>query len=391
MADGKIAELPTGEGKTLAAVFTASLFALRRPARPRPDLQRLPGPPRRGLDGAGLPASRPFRRRRPGGHGQAGEEGGLCLRCHLRHGQGGRLRLPARPPGLRARRARPPPLRRRPRRRGRLHPHRRGPHPARHLRDRRRRPASTSPGWPPSSRGLERGRDYETDAENANVFPTDAGIRRIESLLGCGNLFAPENETLLAAVHCALHAQVLLERDVDYIVRDGRIEIVDEFTGRVMDKRHWPDGLQAAVEAKEGVRRGAEGRILGSITLQHFFRLYPTLCGMTATAAPSAARAQGILRPRRRRRPAPPAVRPAGPSRRRLHPQGRQARRPSSGRSPRVHAAGRPVLVGTASVRESEELAAALAAGRRRRARSSTPRTTSSKRRSSPGPARPAR
>jgi preprotein translocase subunit SecA len=208
---------------------------------------------------------------------------------------------------------------------------------------------------------LERGRDYETDAENANVFPTDAGIRRIEALLGSGNLFAPENEALLAAAHCALHARVLLERDVDYIVRDGRIEIVDEFTGRVMDKRHWPDGLQAAVEAKEGVRRGSEGRILGSITLQHFFRLYPALCGMTATAAPSARELKEfyglgvvVVPPHR------PCVRRDQPDVVFTHkgPKAAALVREIAG----VHASDRPVLVGTASVRESEELAAALAA-----------------------------
>jgi preprotein translocase subunit SecA len=208
--------------------------------------------------------------------------------------------------------------------------------------------------------GLEPGRDYETDAENANVFPTDAGIRRIESVLGCGNLFAPENEALLGAVHCALHARVLLERDVDYIVRDGRIEIVDEFTGRVMDKRHWPDGLQAAVEAKEGVSRGSEGRILGSLTLQHFFRLYPTLCGMTATAVPSARELKEfyglgvvVVPPHR------PCVRQDLADVVFTHKEAKVAALVRE--IAEVHASGRPVLVGTASVRESEELAGALA------------------------------
>jgi preprotein translocase subunit SecA len=209
-------------------------------------------------------------------------------------------------------------------------------------------------------RELVPGRDYETDDRSANVFPTDAGIRAIESRLGCGNLFEPRNEILLAAVHCALHARALLARDVDYIVRDGRVEIVDEFTGRVMDKRHWPDGLQAAVEAKEGVGRGAEGRVLGSITLQHFFRLYPTLCGMTATAAPSARELKEfyglgvfVVPPHR------PCVRRDLPDLVFTHKEAKTAALVREIASAR--ACGRPVLVGTASVRESEELAAALA------------------------------
>lgn len=208
-------------------------------------------------------------------------------------------------------------------------------------------------------RGLERGKDYATDAENANVFPTDAGILKLESALACGNLFAPENETLLAAVHCALHAETLLERDVDYIVRDGRIEIVDEFTGRVMDKRHWPDGLQAAVEAKENVRRGSEGRILGSLTLQHFFGLYPALCGMTATARTSSLELKEfyglgvVVVP-----PHKPCVRRDLPDVVFTHKEAKLAAlvREIAG----VGATERPVLVGTASVRESEELAVAL-------------------------------
>ena len=77
--------------------------------------------------------------------------------------------------------------------------------------------------------------------------------QRVERALGVGSLYADGRSELLAEVNCALHAQVLLRRDVDYIVRDGRIAIVDEFTGRVMPDRHWPDGLQAALEVKEGL------------------------------------------------------------------------------------------------------------------------------------------
>ena len=86
------------------------------------------------------------------------------------------------------------------------------------------------------------------------------------------------------------------------------MELVDEMTGRVAENRQWPDGLQAAVEAKEGVSLGADGRILGSITIQHFLRLYPRLAGMTATARSSAARAAGDLRARGGEHPAAPRL-----------------------------------------------------------------------------------
>jgi preprotein translocase subunit SecA len=203
------------------------------------------------------------------------------------------------------------------------------------------------------------GLDYQTDEEKRNVFPTDAGLEKLEQSLGCGDLYSPQNEQLLAAIHCALHAEVLLQRDVDYIVRNEHIEIVDEFTGRIMEKRQWPDGLQAAVEAKENLFRKSEGRILGSITLQHYFRLYPKLCGMTATARPSAAELEefyglnvAVIPPHR------PCIRVDHPDVVFTHKKAktRALIREIAG----VHATGRPVLVGTLSVRESEELAAAL-------------------------------
>ena len=106
----------------------------------------------------------------------------------------------------------------------------------------------------------------------------------------------------------ALHAEVLLRRDVDYIVRAGGVELVDEMTGRVAENRHWPDGLQAAVEAKEGLSLGADGRILGSITIQHFLRLYPRLAGMTATARSSRDRAARDVRARSGEHPIAPPV-----------------------------------------------------------------------------------
>ncbi|HEX2696025.1 MAG TPA: accessory Sec system translocase SecA2, partial [Acidobacteriota bacterium] len=210
-------------------------------------------------------------------------------------------------------------------------------------------------------RTLERGRDYDTDAEHRNVFLTDAGLDRVEATLRSGSLYDDANRDLLAAVHCALHAEALVRRDVDYIVRDRGVEIVDEFTGRVVDGRHWPDGLQAAVEAKEGITRNAEGRILGSIALQQYFGLYPRLCGMTATArsaAPELREFYGltvVVVP-----PHVPSVREDLPDAVFTHAVAKRAAliREIGG----AHAAGRPVLVGTVSVRESEGLSADLRA-----------------------------
>ncbi|HZF38643.1 MAG TPA: accessory Sec system translocase SecA2, partial [Blastocatellia bacterium] len=135
---------------------------------------------------------------------------------------------------------------------------------------------------------LARGEDWETGENDRNVSLTERGADRVEAELGCGDLYAANNYLLLIEINQALHARALLRRDVDYIMRDERIELVDEFTGRVMDDRRWPDGLQAALEAKEGLPIRPGGRILGSITLQHFLKHYPRLSGMTATARPAA-------------------------------------------------------------------------------------------------------
>ncbi|MGB6367599.1 MAG: accessory Sec system translocase SecA2 [Thermoanaerobaculia bacterium] len=205
------------------------------------------------------------------------------------------------------------------------------------------------------ARNLKIGTDFDTDEHAHNIFLTDGGTKRVEELLDCDNLFATENVNLMAAVRNALHAEVLLRRDVDYIVRDGSVELIDELTGRVAENRHWPDGLQAAVEAKEGLRLGAEGRILGSITLQHFLQLYPHLCGMTATALPAAdelSKTYGLY---------VVVIPPNRPCIRVDHPDhifaGREARdRAVVEEIRRANSAGRPVLVGTASVAESELL-----------------------------------
>jgi preprotein translocase subunit SecA len=137
------------------------------------------------------------------------------------------------------------------------------------------------------ARRLERGADFATDEHARNIFLTDRGIQRAEALLGCGNLFLGENIRLQAELRNALHAETLLRRDVDYIVRDGRIELVDELTGRVAENRHWPDGLQAALEAKEGLFQQPEGKVLSSLTIQHFLRKYPRPAGPAAKGTPA--------------------------------------------------------------------------------------------------------
>jgi preprotein translocase subunit SecA len=208
-------------------------------------------------------------------------------------------------------------------------------------------------------KSLREGFDFETDEGKRNVHLTDLGLKRIENILGCSNLHALENLDLLTKVNQALHAEYLLHRDIDYIVRQGKVEIVDEFTGRVVHDRHWPDGLQAAVESKEKIRRGSEGSILGSITLQHFLGLYPKICGMTATARPAADEFQEFYGLK------VVVIPPHRPCIRKDHPHVFFSHKAAKTKAlieeiRREHSSGRPILVGTASVEESEELAEAL-------------------------------
>ena len=209
------------------------------------------------------------------------------------------------------------------------------------------------------AKGLREGVDFETDEGRRNVYLSDAGLERIEGLLRCGNLHSRENLDLLTRVHQSLHAEYLLHRDVDYIVRNERIEIIDELTGRVVEDRHWPDGLQAAVEAKEKLVLGSGGSILGSITLQHFLKLYPKISGMTATARPSAGELHEfyglsvvVIPPNR------PCVRDDLTDVVFTHKAAKVEALVQE--ITRCHESKRPVLVGTASVEESEELAATL-------------------------------
>jgi preprotein translocase subunit SecA len=126
--------------------------------------------------------------------------------------------------------------------------------------------------------------DYEYDEKHMTVSPFPPGIEKVERALRIENLYAPQNSQLVNHMTQAMRAQSLYNRDIEYVIQDGEVKIVDEFTGRVMEGRRWSEGLHQAVEAKEGVRIREEHVTLATITLQNYFRLYEKLGGMTGTA-----------------------------------------------------------------------------------------------------------
>jgi preprotein translocase subunit SecA len=210
------------------------------------------------------------------------------------------------------------------------------------------------------ARQLKQDEHYDFDEFQRNVYLNEAGSAIAESLLGCGNLYDNHNSHLLISLNCALHVESLLQKDVDYIVRDGQIELIEEYTGRVAENRHLPDVLQAALAAKEGLQSKAGGKILGTITLQHFLSLYPKICGMTATAHASAIEFENIyelqvvqIPPNR------PNIRIDHPHRIYTHEEAKLKALVQE--ISFVHATGRPILIGTSSVGESDRLAEALA------------------------------
>lgn len=211
--------------------------------------------------------------------------------------------------------------------------------------------------------------DYSTDDGGRNVALTPSGLAAVEQMLGC-DLFAirqPQESvsttervgSLMAAVHEALHAHVLLRRDIDYVVHDGQVLSVDEFKGRIVRDRRWPGRLQTALECKEGVARQVQGRVLGALTIENLIALYPTVCGMSGTAATQA-------RDFREMYELEVAVIPTHrPMIRIDHPDKVFATRAEketaiAAEIRATHASGRPVLVGTASVEESEALSRQL-------------------------------
>jgi preprotein translocase subunit SecA len=129
------------------------------------------------------------------------------------------------------------------------------------------------------------GKDYDTDADSRNVHLTESGAQKLEAKLGGIDIYSEEHVgSTLTEVNVALHAHVLLQRDVHYIVRDDAVHLINASRGRIAQLQRWPDGLQAAVEAKEGIETTETGEVLDTITVQALINRYPTVCGMTGTA-----------------------------------------------------------------------------------------------------------
>ena len=138
------------------------------------------------------------------------------------------------------------------------------------------------------ARQLKPDEDYEVDEKKRTVSPTEEGIAKVEKMYGVDNLYEDLSGQLVNHLVQALKAEALFKRDVDYLVADGEVKIIDEFTGRILEGRRYSEGLHQAIEAKEGVRIKEENQTLATITLQNYFRLYDKLAGMTGTAATEA-------------------------------------------------------------------------------------------------------
>ncbi len=204
-------------------------------------------------------------------------------------------------------------------------------------------------------------RHYEVDDDRRNVTLTDAGARAAERALGGINLYAADALDALTRLNVALHAHALLRRDVDYIVRDGRVHLINTSRGRVAVLQRWPDGLQAAVEAKENLDVSASGEILDSITIESLVRQFRDVCGATATAVAVGDELRefyqlevAVIPPDR------PCIRADEPARLYATMDAKEAA--IAAEVAGAHRTGRPVLIGTLDIAESERLAERLAA-----------------------------
>ena len=206
---------------------------------------------------------------------------------------------------------------------------------------------------------LVKDEDYEVDEKNKTAVLTDKGVEKAEKYFNIDNLFDPRNIEILHAINQSLRANALFHRDVDYVVKDGEVIIVDEFTGRLMPGRRWSDGLHQAIEAKEGVKIEAENQTLASITYQNYFRMYEKLAGMTGTAETEAEEFKEIygldvlVIPTNK-----PVIRKDYPDL--VYKTKKEKYEAAIKEIEELHKQGRPVLVGTASIETSEHLSALL-------------------------------
>ena len=203
---------------------------------------------------------------------------------------------------------------------------------------------------------LDAGTDYDTDSDSRNVHLTDVGARKVEKALGGIDLYSEEHVgTTLTEVNVALHAHVLLQRDVHYIVRDDAVHLINASRGRIAQLQRWPDGLQAAVEAKEGIETTETGEVLDTITVQALINRYATVCGMTGTALAAGEQLRQFYKlgvspiP-----PNTPNIREDESDR--VYITAAAKNDAIVDHIAEVHQTGQPVLVGTRDVAESEEL-----------------------------------
>ena len=211
-----------------------------------------------------------------------------------------------------------------------------------------------APGEPSQLTG-----DFVVDEKHRSITVTDEGWEKVEGLLGIGNIADPENWDLKHHVETAIKAHSLYHRDVEYVVKEGEVIIVDEFTGRLMPGRRWSDGLHQSVEAKEGVKIERENQTLATITFQNYFRMYKKLAGMTGTADTEAPEFDKIYRLEVM------VIPPNKPLRRLENPDvvyrmEKEKYYAASDEIQKLHDTGQPVLVGTTSIEKSERLSELL-------------------------------
>jgi len=201
--------------------------------------------------------------------------------------------------------------------------------------------------------------DFAIDEKHRNITVTDAGWEKIEGLLGIGNIADPENWPLKHHVETAIKAHALYRKDVEYVIKDGEVIIVDEFTGRMMPGRRWSDGLHQAIEAKEGVKIERENQTLATITFQNYFRMFKKLAGMTGTAETEAEEFEKIYK-------LEVVVIPTNKQMRRIENPDvvfrteKEKYFAAADEIQQLAAKGQPVLVGTTSVEKSETLSELL-------------------------------